>query len=306
MDLRHYTRFCLLPGSASADRLDKALAGLFPGHPRAAWKTLIESGAVQVGGATARAARAPGHGAEIAVDFSAMPSRPPDDCEAEDLPLDIVHEDGDIIVVDKPAGMVTHPGAGSRHGTLQAALLFHHPAAAAMPRAGIVHRLDKGTSGLLVAAKHEAARLALIAQFKSRTIRRQYLAIVHGCPPATGLVDRPLAPRAPGKMAVRHGGKEALTRYAVLKQWPAFALLRCWLETGRTHQIRAHLEHAGHPVAGDPDYRRRARALPFRMDRQALHAESLHLVHPGSGPGEFRAEPPADIQAALQALDQPV
>ena len=307
MDICHYTRFCLLP-HGGGERLDKTLAALFPHHPRAALKNIIERGAARINGEEVlRPARGVLGGAEVCVDFSLLPPREDGQVAAEDLPLRAVHEDDNIIVVNKPAGMVVHPGHGNRFGTLQAALLFRHPAAAALPRGGIVHRLDKDTTGLLVAAKTEKARLSLTAQFKSRGVRREYLAIVHGAPDATGLINRPLAPQgsASGKMAVRRSGKEAVTRFAVIRKWRDFSLLRCWLETGRTHQIRAHLEYAGYPLAGDPVYSRRARVLPFPMPRQALHAETLHLIHPADGEEKtWSAPPPADMQAALRALDK--
>lgn len=304
----HYIIFCLLPRHNPGERLDLTLAGVFPRHARTAWKTLINSGGALING---KCCRRPAHkvagGSEIAVDFSALPALRNETCAAENLPLHIVYEDDDIIVLNKAAGMVVHPGHGNRNGTLQAALLFHHPPSATLPRAGIVHRLDKDTTGLLVAAKTEAARQSLIAQFKERSVRREYLAIVHGTPAATGLVNRPLGParNIPGHMTVRTDGREAITRYAVINRWPGFSLLRCWLETGRTHQIRVHLEYAGYPVAGDLTYHRRARNLPFVMCRQALHAETLRLLHPASGGiQEWHAAPPADMQNALQQLKQ--
>lgn len=305
MDNPQYTSFCLHPRNGGGDRLDKTLSLFFPARPRSAWRTAVESGAATIDG---EIVRRPAHrlrgGCEIAIDFSALPQAIESRCTAEDLPVDVVYEDGDIVVVNKTSGMVVHPGNGNRDGTLQSALLFRHPPAAALPRAGIVHRLDKNTTGLLVAAKTEKARQSLIAQFKSRQVQREYLALVHGTPDATGLINRPLAPRAPGKMAVRQSGKEAITRFTVLRRWNGFSLLRCRLETGRTHQIRAHLEYAGHPIAGDPDYHRRARVLPFVMPRQALHAEILHLVHPQTGKEmSWNAPPPDDIRAALQVLD---
>ncbi|MGI9305889.1 MAG: RluA family pseudouridine synthase [Gammaproteobacteria bacterium] len=303
----YYTNFCLL-SRGGGERLDKTLAALFPAHPRAALRELIERGAVRLDGAPAlRPARRAKGGEEIGADFSALPVRRGDEVAAENLPLAVIYEDRDILVINKPAGIVMHPGRGNRDGTVQAALLFRNPPAAALPRGGIVHRLDKDTTGLFVAAKTEAARLSLLAQFKSRSVRREYLALAHGAPDATGIVNRPLAPHrnAPGKMAVRHKGKEAVTRFAVVRRWKNFSLLRCWLETGRTHQIRAHLEYAGYPIAGDPAYSRRARDLPFGMPRQALHAEVLHLTHPKTGEElTWRAPLPEDMQAALDFLDR--
>ena len=285
--------------------MDKTLSDLFPQHARATIQQLIANGAVWINGEscqrTARRLAAP---CEVAVDFSALPPRE-EDCHPEDLPLDIVYEDDAIVVVNKSAGMVVHPGNGNRHGTLQSALLFRHPPAAALPRAGIVHRLDKNTSGLLVAAKTETARRRLIEQFKSRDIGREYLAIVHGTPPPTGLIDRPLALDKNRRMAVRHRGKEAITRYALVRQWAGFAMLRCFLETGRTHQIRAHLEYAGFPIVGDPEYRLRARALPFKLERQALHAETLRLIHPSNGESQqWKTAPPSDMQNIIREIEQ--
>lgn len=305
MDEREYTSFCL-PPYAEESRLDKTLASLFPAHPRAAWRAAIEQGAARVDGETVvRPARIAPPGCEVVLDLSALPARREERCAPEDLPLEIVYEDDEMLVVNKAAGMVVHPGNGNSVGTLQAVLLFRNPPAALLPRAGIVHRLDKNTTGLLAAAKTESARQSLSAQFQTRTAKREYLAIVHGAPAATGLINRPLAPRKPGIMAVRRGGKEAITRFSVLRRWRGFALLRCRLETGRTHQIRAHLEYAGHPIAGDPDYHRRARPLPFTMTRQALHAEKLILSHPADGEiREWNAPPPEDMQTAMRALDE--
>ena len=285
--------------------MDKTLASLFPAYTRIVWRAAIERGDVRADGELfLRPSRPAPCGCEIAL---RMP--PPPVCKtdvvAENLPLTIQYEDDEIIVINKAAGMVVHPGRGNYSGTLQSALLFRHPAAAAMPRAGIVHRLDKDTTGLMVVAKTDSARLSLVAQFKSREAKRDYLAIVHGFPPATGLINRPLAQRHSGKMAVVRDGKEAITRFSVLRRWRGFAMLRCHLETGRTHQIRAHLEYAGYPIAGDPDYHRRARVLPFAMTRQALHAEKLSLSHPADGaPRTWNSPPPADIRQAMQLLDE--
>jgi 23S rRNA pseudouridine1911/1915/1917 synthase len=203
------------------------------------------------------------------------------------MPLAIVYEDRDVLVIDKPAGLVVHPGAGVPDRTLLNALLAHAPELAAVPRAGIVHRLDKDTSGLLVVAKNVTAQASLAAQLASRSIHRSYLAVVQGDPPASGVIDAPVGrdPRVRTRMTVtRRGGKQALTRYRVLERFGHAALVQCRLETGRTHQIRVHLASIGHPVAGDRVYASGAvRRGPDRLERLFLHAWKLEFVSPGSG-----------------------
>ena len=262
-----------------------------------------------VGGETcARASMKMRGGEELALrDGGENENRNDDSCAPEDIALNVVYEDDDITVINKPPGLVVHPGRGNRSGTMQSALLFRRPEVASLPRAGIVHRLDKDTSGLMVTANNIRAQQSLTLQFQQRTAGREYLALVFGEPPQTGVIDRPLARsrRDHTKMAVREGGRNALTRYAVQKRWRGLALLRCYLETGRTHQIRAHLEHAGFPLAGDAAYRKRARALPFDLPRQMLHAETLRLQHPASGDArEWKQQPPPDMQKVLAQLDQ--
>ena len=248
---------------------------------------------------------------------------------AQAIALAIVHEDEAILVVDKPAGLVVHPGAGNRDGTLANALLHHAPALAGVPRAGIVHRLDKDTTGLLVVAKTLAAHADLVRQLAARTVKREYLALVHGRVAGAGEVDAPIGrhPSARTRMAVTARGKAARTRYRVAARLADATLLAVALETGRTHQIRVHMRSIGHPVVGDPTYGGRAaprdgggrraaprdgkRAAPrdgaaaalAAFPRQALHAARLGLVHPVSGePCEWRSEPPADLRALLAAL----
>ena len=308
---REYTT---IPPELDGVRLDAALAALRPERSRAEWKKRVADGRVQVDDIPCeKPARAVAAGQRIFAphpdddaEEAAGPDSPRSQVLAEEIPLNIVYEDEHILVVDKPAGMAAHPGAGLTSGTLQNALLHHRPSSAALARAGIVHRLDKDTTGLLVAAKTERARRKLTAGFKARTIGREYLALVCGAPPQTGRVDVPLG-RSRGdfkKMAARFGGREAGTRFAVEKRWRGFALIRCWLETGRTHQIRVHLEHAGFPLAGDRTYRRRAREMPLDIGRQCLHATALKLTHPKTG-AEMRWESPLpeDFRAALSALD---
>jgi 23S rRNA pseudouridine1911/1915/1917 synthase len=228
------------------------------------------------------------------------------------LPLTVVFEDDAILVLDKPAGMVVHPGSGNRDGTLLNALLHHVPALANLPRAGIVHRLDKDTSGLLVVAKTPAAQTSLVRQLQARSVRRDYLALVLGVPSAAGKVEAPVGrhPVLRTRMAVVATGKPALTHYRVRCAGAGWSLLECSLETGRTHQIRVHLASIGHPVLGDPTYLGRAgtRAVPapartFR--RQALHAARLALTHPVSGAHmTWECAPPADFVALLSALQR--
>jgi 23S rRNA pseudouridine1911/1915/1917 synthase len=220
------------------------------------------------------------------------------------MPLKIVHEDADIIVIDKPAGLVVHPGAGQPDRTLMNALLAHAPHLAGVPRAGIVHRLDKDTSGLLVVAKTVEAQADLAKQLAERSVRRIYLALVQGDPPASGTIDAPVGRdvRARVRMAVTHRGKPARTAFRVVERFGHAALIECRLETGRTHQIRVHLQHIRHPLVGDTVYRRGTRhGLSF--PRQALHAAELTLTHPRTGKVmTWRAPLPRDLKRLLQDL----
>src|SRR6185437_15543923 len=213
----------------------------------------------------------------------------------EPIALRILHEDAELLVLDKPAGLVVHPGAGNRHGTLLNALLHHDPQLVTLPRAGIVHRLDKDTSGLLVVARTLRAHTALVAMLSRREIHRRYVALVNGVPVAGGTVDAPLDrhPVDRVRRAVREGGRPARTHYRVRERFRAHALLQCELESGRTHQIRVHMAHAGWPLVGDPLYGRGLRlprgatsALADALrgfKRQALHAEHLAFAHPVTG-----------------------
>jgi 23S rRNA pseudouridine1911/1915/1917 synthase len=220
------------------------------------------------------------------------------------MPLKIVHEDASLIVLDKPAGLVVHPGAGQPDRTLLNALLAHSPRLAGVPRAGIVHRLDKDTSGLLVVAKTVEAQVSLVKQLAERTMRRVYLALVQGDPPASGTIDAPVGrdTRARTRMAVTHRGKPARTAYRVLERFGHAALVECRLETGRTHQIRVHFQHIRHPLVGDNVYRRGTRH-GTEFPRQALHATELSLVHPQTGKTmTWHAPLPADMKKLLERL----
>jgi 23S rRNA pseudouridine1911/1915/1917 synthase len=220
------------------------------------------------------------------------------------MPLKIAYEDADLIVIDKPVGLVVHPGAGQPDRTLLNALLAHAPSLAGVPRAGIVHRLDKDTSGLLVVAKTVAAQASLVEQLASRSMRRAYLALVQGDPPASGVIDAPVGrdPRARTRMAVTHRGKPSRTSYRVVERFGAAALVECRLDTGRTHQIRVHFQHIRHPLIGDTVYRRGTRH-GIAFPRQALHAAELSLTHPSSRKAmTWRSPLPKDMQRLLDEL----
>jgi len=281
-------------------RLDQALARLLPRESRSRLARLVEDGAVLVDGERARPADRLRGGERLEVTLVPRPEEAAFRPEA--IELDVVYEDDDVLVVAKPAGLVVHPGSGNWAGTMLNALLHRVPALASLPRAGIVHRLDKETSGLLVVAKNEEAMQDLVRQLQARTVKRTYLAIARGAVPAEGTVDAPIGrhPTQRTRMAVVRGGKPAVTHYRVRERFAAHALVECELETGRTHQIRVHLASIGHPLEGDPVYGPRgARRLP----RQALHAWKLAFVHPRTGRAvRCTAPPPPDFDALLEAL----
>jgi len=282
-------------------RLDQALARLFHQYSRNRLQEWLRAGHITVDGKSA-AARTPVTGGEkIRV---APPRAAGEAPQAQRMRLKIVHEDAALIIVDKPAGLVVHPGAGQPDRTLMNALLAHAPALASVPRAGIVHRLDKDTSGLLVVAKTVEAQASLVKQLAERTMRRLYLALVQGDPPASGTIDAPLGRDAKvrTRMAVTHRGKPARTTYRVLERFGRAALVECRLETGRTHQIRVHFQHIRHPLVGDTVYRRGTRhGLAF--PRQALHAAELTLAHPASGETmTWRAPLPRDLKRLVDEL----
>ncbi|SMB29147.1 23S rRNA pseudouridine synthase [Sterolibacterium denitrificans] len=296
-------------------RLDQALARLLPQHSRSRLQGWLREGHVRIDGRVVTDAKHKVWGGEcieledgLGADPRGLPA------VAESIPLRIVHEDEEILVVDKPAGLVVHPGSGNWQGTLLNALLHHAPALAAIPRAGIVHRLDKETSGLLVVAKTLEAQTDLVRQLQARSVRRHYLALVHGVVAAErtgGTVDAPIGrhPTQRTRMAVvpleRHG-KEARTHYLVRERFAAATLLECRLETGRTHQIRVHMMELGHPLVGDPVYLRGKRSgqpLFSAFPRQALHAWRLALRHPRTQlEMSWEAPLPEDFAALLGAL----
>lgn len=298
-----------IPAECAGWRLDAALAKLFPEHSRSRLQGWLKAGLIRLDGAGAEPKRKVYGGERIDFDpGAAVPPAPTLAGAAEDIALKVVFEDEQLIVIDKPAGLVVHPGAGNASGTLMNALLHHAPQLAGIPRAGIVHRLDKDTSGLLVVAKTLTAQTDLVRQMQARSVKRHYLALALGNVERDGTVDAPLGRHAVQrtKMAVvRAGGKEARTHYAVLERFARATLLECRLETGRTHQIRVHLASIKHPLAGDAAYGK-TKSGDARLDafpRQALHAWRLALVHPATGAEMAWESPlPADFAQLLEAL----
>ncbi len=305
-----------LPADYAGQRLDRALALLLPEFTRSQLQQWIAGGQVKVDGRAPRKRDTVRGGERVEIE---VPAPAPSTARAQAIPLDIIYEDDDLLVINKPPGLVVHPGAGNREGTLMNALLHHAPALAALPRAGIVHRLDKDTSGLLVVAKTERARQSLIGQLQTREMGREYVALIEGVLVAGGTVEAPIGRhhRDRTRMAVSARGKEAVSHYRVLKKYRAHTLVQVRLESGRTHQIRVHMAHLKHPVVGDPVYGGRLR-LPkdcsqslakmlraFR--RQALHAVKLTLIHPATGKTmSWAASVPADMGALMEALAQDV
>jgi 23S rRNA pseudouridine1911/1915/1917 synthase len=291
---------------AAGARLDRFLAGAIDGVSRTRIQRWIALGAVAVDGAPALASRRL-RGLE-SIEVWPQPTEAEHAFEPDDVPLSVVHEDADLMVIDKPAGLVVHPAPGNWRGTLMNGLLHHRPDSAKLPRAGIVHRLDKDTSGLMMVARSERAFERLTAELAARRVSRRYLAIVEGVPPARFTIDAPIGrdPRDRLRMAVvsPDRGRAAVTHVERLAAGDGVASVECRLETGRTHQIRVHLASRGHPLVGDALYGGRPRA---GFSRQALHAWRLGLAHPVSGAAlEFDSPPPADIRELLAALGLPL
>jgi 23S rRNA pseudouridine1911/1915/1917 synthase len=300
------------PPEQAGRRLDVALAALLPQYSRTRIQRWIDEGAVLVNGLAVKP-RAVITGGETATVEARI--RPETGIKAEKLPLDIVHQDAAIIVINKPPGLVVHPGAGNREHTLQNALLAHDKLLKNVPRAGLVHRIDKDTSGLLVVARTLEAHTALVAMLGAHEIEREYLAVCTGAMTGGGTVDEPIGRHRTQriKMAVRRDGREAVTHYRIEKRFRAHTLARVRLETGRTHQIRVHLAHVGYPIVGDPVYGGRkklpAGASPELVaalngfPRQALHAARLSFSHPKSGKAvSYEAPLPDDLRGLLDAL----
>ena len=306
------TRTAQVPDVAAGRRFDAVLAELFPEYSRSRLAEWIKSGDARLDGREARP-RDPVRGGETVSLTAVLEIQTRS--EPEDIALDVLHEDEHVFVLDKPAGLVVHPGAGNPAGTLVNALLHRDPALAALPRAGIVHRLDKDTSGVMVVARTLPAHTALVEQLSAREVHRQYLAVVVGALVSGGTVNAPIDrhPRDRLRQAVREDGREAVTHYRLRERFRGHTLLECRLETGRTHQIRVHMAHIKHPIVGDPLYGGPLKLPKQATDdvvaglrgfrRQALHVEVLAFAHPISGaPVRCAAPMPADMQALVAAL----
>lgn len=285
-------RACRLGADLGGQRLDQALAELLPEFSRSRLQQWIDEGRVRLNGQACRRRDKVWGGEEVWLEPVVAPD---ETCQPQDLPLDIVFEDEAILVINKPAGLVVHPAAGNPDGTLQNALLHHAPELALVPRAGLVHRLDKDTSGLLVVARTLQAHKFLVDLLQQRQVHREYRALVTGVPTGGGHVDAPVGrhPRQRTQMAVVSGGRPAVTHYRLLEAFRSHALLAVRLETGRTHQIRVHMAHIHYPILGDPVYGGRPRppkgastrlvAGVRAFPRQALHAIRLGFPHPLAG-----------------------
>ena len=305
-------RTAVVPDAASGRRFDAVLAELFPEFSRSRLAEWIKSGDALLDGRQMRP-RDPVRGGETVALTAVLEIQTRS--EPEDIALDVLYEDEDVFVLNKPAGLVVHPGAGNPAGTLVNALLHRDPGLATLPRAGIVHRLDKDTSGVMVVARTLPAHTALVAQLSAREVHRQYLAVVVGALVSGGTVNASIDrhPRDRLRQVVREDGREAVTHYRLRERFRAHTLLECRLETGRTHQIRVHMAHIKHPIIGDPLY-----GGPLKLPkgattglveslrgfkRQALHAETLEFVHPLSGePVRCSTPMPADMQALVATL----
>jgi 23S rRNA pseudouridine1911/1915/1917 synthase len=285
-------------------RLDQALAKMLPDYSRSRIAAWLRDARIRVGGEVAKPKQKVWGGEAVQMDSPAMPETSVFQPQA--LALNIVHEDDALLVIDKPAGLVVHPGSGNWSGTMLNALLNHCDALASIPRGGIVHRLDKDTSGLLVVAKTLTAQTHLVRQLQARTVTRIYGALVRGDITQSGTVDAPIGrhPQHRTRMAVVATGREARTHYRPLERFGAATWIECKLDTGRTHQIRVHLAAIGHPVIGDPVYSRRPAGVDATaLKRQALHAMRLELRHPLTQTlVSWRSPLPADIVATLQGL----
>ncbi|TXH25612.1 MAG: 23S rRNA pseudouridine(1911/1915/1917) synthase RluD [Elusimicrobia bacterium] len=295
-----------VPADCAGQRVDRVLARLLPEHSRSRLQDWIREGRVVIAGAPVAEPRHKLSGGErLSVIAAADPRLTT--AAAEAIPLPIVFEDDHLLVLDKPVGLVVHPGNGNWSGTLLNALLHHAPSLAAVARGGIVHRLDKDTSGLMVVAKTPEVQTSLVRQLQARTVKRCYLAVVRGVVDQAGVVDAPIGrhPSVRTRMTVLATGKPARTHYRVVTRFLACTLVECALETGRTHQIRVHMSALGHPLVGDPVYGAGSRCAPSGppFPRQALHACRLTLLHPVTGMAmSWRSQLPADLVDLIDGL----
>jgi 23S rRNA pseudouridine1911/1915/1917 synthase len=301
------------PLQLAGSRLDQALAVLFPTFSRSRLSSLVKSGDVTLDGQPAQPKTKLTGGETICINLK---SRPEDTAFlAEPIPLDVIHEDADVIVINKVPGIVVHPAVGNWSGTILNGMLFRYPETAHVPRAGIVHRLDKDTSGLMVIARNEAAQLALVRQLQARSVSRRYVALLRGVLDEDGTVDAAIGrhPRDRIKMAVVNNadfGKPAITHYTVMEQFRYHTLVECRLETGRTHQIRVHMASLGFPLEGDSVYGKGAKGLAPSLQeaaaafgRQALHARALAFEHPSTHKMvSYEAAIPEDMENLIAAV----
>lgn len=299
-----------IPADFAGLRLDQALAKLLPDWSRSRLQMWIDAGQVTLAGQAVTAKQKIWGGEPLQV-FPQVATAPSSHT-AEAIALNIVAEDDTLIVINKPAGLVTHPGNGNWQGTLLNALLHHVPHQEKIPRAGIVHRLDKDTSGLLVVAKTLEAQTSLVRQLQQRTVKREYLALVYGTPEQSGSINAPIGrhPVQRTKMAISAKGKPAQTHYHMIETFQGCTLVRCILDTGRTHQIRVHMQSIHHSLVGDPVYSGKPQKIDASIaqlligfPRQALHAQKLALLHPKTGHMvTWETAPPDDMQSLLNAL----
>ncbi|MDO6816980.1 23S rRNA pseudouridine(1911/1915/1917) synthase RluD [Cobetia amphilecti] len=305
-----------IPEAMIGMRLDQACAEIFSDYSRERLKHWIKTGALTLDGAAVKPREKVYGGERLALtaELEEEVSHEP-----EDIELEIVYEDDDVLVINKEHGMVVHPGAGNHDGTLLNAILHHCPGNSMMPRAGIVHRLDKDTSGLMVVAKSLTAQADLVEQLQARTVSREYDAVVMGVLTSGATVDAPIGrhPKDRKRQAVTHSGKPAVTHFRVVERFRGHTHIRCKLETGRTHQIRVHMAHQRYPLVGDPVYGGRLKLPPGASDplkellrqfpRQALHARRLAFIHPITGKEvEFRAEMPGDMLVLIDYLKEDI
>ena len=314
-----------IPIEWAGQRLDAAIAQLFPTYSRSRLSTWLKAGYIAVNGAQ-KPGKSKVVGAEVVVlnlpaevlrsTFEESLAEGELAIEAEDVPLSVIHQDEAVIVLDKRADLVMHPAPGNRHGTVMHGLLHLDAGLSSVPRAGVVHRLDKDTTGLCVVARTLESHTHLVRQLQARTVSRVYYAVVAGEPPQEETIDEPIGrhPKNRQRMAVVGNGKRAVTHFSVLERYPGCALVRVQLETGRTHQIRVHMTHLGFPLIGDTVYQhgRALQRLPEpvrditdRFKRQALHAQELGFIHPGDeNPVKFEAELPKDMQGLVLQLQE--